>query len=780
MNSRFRTIGLIVFAALILPHEGLTQDTCFAFCDSLNLTILVDSSAGCEISFAYEVEDSLTQYADTSAIYHWIIDDDTLSSESLVLSFEEIQNGEILFLEAEVAVSDSVTCLCTESFDLQSFTEMYDWPCECQPEGEPVAAFDVFGEGQCGDLPILFDNQSTGFGLDFEWSFGTGGVYGISELSSPEVPIIIDGGGTAIVPVTLTVTDANGCQAQMTQQIEVLQVPNPGLQEVTALCLSDLTWPNYPVTLIPMPFGFSGIESISIDWGNGTDTIFSPLTPFFDVLSTPYDAFGDYIVTVNAIGNNGCTSEFSGELFVGNNPQIGTANPGNTDGLCSPHELVFPISNFESNAIGTEYTIDFGDGTPVEIYQHPPPDFVSHFYSITSCGETTPLGSYNAFLFEIEASNDCGVSNAAIDPIRVHQAPDPVVNGPDPVCVDVWNNYTISGNGVEVDDCNDPDCCIENSGYWTIAPIQGQGMANPSSAALTLSVNVMFPDPGLYGISYYEPHLYCPDGYATKEVCVYPDLDPQFSFTTDQSCFPMEVQLSDITPALPCGEPAINWSIQGGAYSWGSGSSSTMENPTVILEESGVYTIELSHSIPGSKWVQCGTFTETAQIQVNGPPTIEVSSDIAICENSSILAQITNANDGGEPIENITWSIDGEFLASGGYEQLIDFDDFGSYQIGVEVANICGSDSELINVQIQPNPDLSWQAVPDDGVCSGDEVNLIGFGADALQWSITSEDPIWSSSQSSIQLNPIQSIVGTLTGTNTYGSLQCTSSINVN
>ena len=39
----------------------------------------------------------------------------------------------------------------------------------------------------------------------------------------------------------------------------------------------------------------------------------------------------------------------------------------------------------------------------------------------------TPLGSQNAFMFLVIASNECGTSQGAIDPIRIHGTPDPLI-----------------------------------------------------------------------------------------------------------------------------------------------------------------------------------------------------------------------------------------------------------------------------------------------------------------------------------------------------------------
>ncbi len=788
-------LGLNLFFSAVT----LGQDTCEVFCDSLELSISIDSPDGCDLSFSFGVTDSLIALVDTAATWNWILDGDTLglgNDSALVLNDEQIQGGEVLALNFEVNLGDSLgICECIETLDLIALTEDFDWACGCEPEGEPLANFAVIGEGQCGYVPVLLDNQSSGFGLDFDWEFGPNGIYGTSELSSPEVQIYVDGGGTSNVPVTLTVTDANGCTDLMSEMVQVLQVPNAGLEPISALCVSDLTWPNYAITLFPQPFGMSGIASLTVDWGNGTDTTFTPALPFIEMLSTPYDEFGEYVITVEATGNNGCQSTTTGDLFVGNNPQIGTANPGNTDGLCSPYQLTFPITNFESNAIGTDYTVNFGDGTPSEIFAHPPPEFVNHDYTVASCGSTTPLNSYNAFYFQVDASNACGTSIAYIDPVRIHQAPDPVINGPTPVCEDLNVLYQITGNGVQVYDCapgdpllaNDPACndangaccpggdgCVDNFGYWFTTPLQGQGASIPASAE-GLNLSVTFPDAGIYLLNYIESHDYCPTGYAAKEVCVFPELDPELAYSTDGQCFPLTVDLQDITEALPCGNPFVEWVIEGGAYAWDAGSDEHSANPTLVLLDKALYTITLEHSVPGSKSNVCGVYTEAITIEVNGPPIMELSPDVMQCEQELVEGQIVSLDDCGAPIEMITWSVEGIVEALDVTSQEFTFPTGGVYSIDVEAMNACGTDTESIAVEIQENPELTLTTFPDGGVCDGDQVTFQVSGADEFNWNLN-QDPFEESGET-ITLNPNVDVVGTVTGVTMYSSLSCSSTL---
>ena len=217
----------------------------------------------------------------------------------------------------------------------------------------PDASFSAFNEGACGSDGIEFDLTPT-LGATYSWNFGDGTT---STQSQPVHVYDLDGGGTANVNVTLTATGTNGCTATNSEQIQVLQNPNPGVDDLAPLCLNNPDWPNYELFPSPQPAGNPGIATWTVDWGNGSDTTFTSIS-VFNPPGTEYADYGYQTVTIDVTGNNGCTTQVVDSVFVGNNPQIGSANPGNTDGLCSPYLLEFPITNYTDNADGTTYNLD--------------------------------------------------------------------------------------------------------------------------------------------------------------------------------------------------------------------------------------------------------------------------------------------------------------------------------------------------------------------------------------------------------------------------------------
>ncbi|MEZ4798363.1 MAG: hypothetical protein R2809_01025 [Flavobacteriales bacterium] len=71
-------------------------------------------------------------------------------------------------------------------------------------------------------------------------------------------------------------------------------------------------------------------------------------------------------------GTNGCSA--SENILVSNitNPAVGAGIDGGTQG-CAPLDICFNILNFANNHESTTYVVNFGDGSPLQNLNHPPP-----------------------------------------------------------------------------------------------------------------------------------------------------------------------------------------------------------------------------------------------------------------------------------------------------------------------------------------------------------------------------------------------------------------------
>ncbi|MCH1576375.1 MAG: PKD domain-containing protein, partial [Flavobacteriales bacterium] len=590
------------------------------------------------------------------------------------------------------------------------------------------ADFTVLQDGICGSEGIEFDLTPSS-GVDYSWNFGDGNG---STLAQPTHQYSLDGGGTQNVTVTLTTETSDGCTASTSQTISVLQEPNPGISDFAPLCLNNPSWPNYELIPTPLPFGSDGITSWSVDWGNGSDTSFTDYDIFTGGLITQYDNYGYYTITVDVEGANGCTTQIVDSVFVGNNPQIGSANPGNTDGLCSPFLLEFPITNYEDNADGTTYNLDFGDGgieslTHVDLNEVPP-TIVGHEYTVSSCGETTPEGSQNAYRFRIEAVNECGTSVTTVDPIRIHQGPDPQIGGPDGVCAGVPFEYSVTGAGEVVTEST----CTATNSLWNITPLDGQSPVTTSQGVGT-SWTTSFPEPGAYSVTALDIHPNCPNGNDEMIVCVYPPMEAIGTALPTNGCAPLMVNVQDLSP-MPefCGVPQSTWFVEGGPYNWVNGGPDT-DDGILELTAAGTYTLRLRVEIPDKG--SCPADEQVFTVEVFEPPTVTVGSLTMVCAGESLDMMISSLDDGGTAISDWSWQLDGvEFSDVQGTVPLT-LTNPGEFVVTGEATNLCGSDTSNIYIDVDSIPEIDFELPVLPAFCAGDTLLVIATGAETYTWS---------------------------------------------
>src|SRR5690606_34516180 len=154
-------------------------------------------------------------------------------------------------------------------------------------------------------------------------------------------------------------------------------------------------------------------------------------------------------------------------VFVGTNPSVGLANPGNT-AVCSGEALTFPITETTNNVPGTVYTITFSDNSTPKVYIHPAvPTFEKHQFDITSCGTISSDGTkqyQNSFSASIEAANPCASSSASIVPIYVSEKPkaDFAISPSDTICI----NTTVTLKNTSQSNTVDNGVCKNGNIIW--------------------------------------------------------------------------------------------------------------------------------------------------------------------------------------------------------------------------------------------------------------------------------------------------------------------------
>lgn len=590
----------------------------------------------------------------------------------------------------------------------------------------PNATFNVVADGFCADLPIDFD-LVVDPEIEYFWSFGDGTT---STEPQPSHVYGTLGSGTDNNLVTLVMTQPEGCSDTTSQTVSVLEIPDIGIDEFGAICASQSAFPVYSEVV-----SSGDVSEWVVDWGNGEIGNYSAPGGIF---STSYDdgEFGYFPVVVTATGFNGCTSTLVDDVFVGNNPQVGSDNPGNTNGLCGPYELTFPINNINNNPPGTEYVIEFGDGNSIDfIHDLPnsPPPEVSHIYMNSSCGSVTPEGSQNAFRMRLEATNECGTSVITVDPIRIHETPNPAVNGPTDVCSGQNFNYGVDGIGEMVTESS----CETPGVFWSATPLSGQSPPNPS-VGFDPNFTTNFPEPGLYAIEVTPFHDYCDNPPDTLQVCAYPELTAVADALPLSGCAPLVVNLENFSPMPPiCGQPEIEWIITGGEHDFILGDEQS-DIAQVQLNEAGQYNITMELRIPNKG--ACPADQVTFTVEVSDEPTVIIAGPEDLCEGTGGLAEIAFFDDGNATIDGWQWQANGNLISTVQGEVNLQFDNPGEVILTGTATNLCGSDSHDWVLDVLPAPEVEFLLSEAPPYCAGEEIPLQVTGASSYLW--TNNPPI--------------------------------------
>lgn len=207
----------------------------------------------------------------------------------------------------------------------------------------PLPSASFVAPANCFGLASNFTNTSsisTGNIMSYNWTFGNG--YSTSTLVNPVVQFAQHG----TYPVTLTVTSGMGCKDSISGAIIVH--PKPSADFVAdGGCEGGLS-------------SFNNISTVSL--GSVTTSLWS----FGDAgTSNQFNAFhnysapGTYTVTLIAGTSNGCIDTTFGSVTV-----FELATPGFTaQPVCDGDTMHFVNTSYAQNAIISDYTWDFGDGT---------------------------------------------------------------------------------------------------------------------------------------------------------------------------------------------------------------------------------------------------------------------------------------------------------------------------------------------------------------------------------------------------------------------------------
>jgi PKD repeat protein len=574
----------------------------------------------------------------------------------------------------------------------------------------PTAAFSFAPNNVCSNTPIVFTNTSTGSGLTYSWNFDNpASSSNTSTQQNPSHTFFAPGNATESFNVSLTVTNSAGCIASVTHTVTVNQSPDATLLDPFA-DFKNCDGSNFNIQVFDNTNPASN-NSYVIDWGDGSPDFTAGAGTFPGGSTThTYTSVGIFTLTYTVTGTNGCTDTETHYVSNITNPAIGVANPGGTNG-CGPLTLCFPLSNYAGNHPSTTYRVDYGDGSPFDYFNHPPPATICHTYTESSCA----LGG--AFTFAIAARNACDSSTATVTPIRVYTQPEAhFTAAPNPVCTNAavtFTNTSVAGFNTS--------CSTSTVFVWS------WGDGSPNTTVLNNAAQThTYTSPGTYTVTLSAQNS-CGTTTESHDICVEDPPVPSFTLSPSTGCFPLVSTIDNTSTTANACNVTYVWTVtfngsvctpSSGAYSFTNGTDANSFEPQITFNDMGNYTVTLS--ITNS----CGTFTATQPVIVTGPPQVTLNPISSICAGQTITPT-ANFVDCAAPITTYNWTFPGGTPASSASDipGTITFAAGGTPIITISVTNACGTVNDTENITVTNSPSAPV-AGNDSPICEGEDLNL--------------------------------------------------------
>jgi PKD repeat protein len=474
--------------------------------------------------------------------------------------------------------------------------------------------------------------------------------------------------------------------------------------------------------------GFTSGYSYTIIWGDGS-AAFNSTTSWTSATHTYTRGLYNLQFVINPNGGT-CSDTVNYRVFFGSNPAGGIASLGNTD-ICGPGWQSFILTNFQSNSIGTVYTVTFNDGSPPLTFSQPPPDSVSHYFSTSSCGVTSTDGVNvfnNAYSVSLTIKNPCGTTAAAVEPIYVSVPPIADYAPPAQACTGTNNLYvntTKNGLGASASGCDKTTPIL-----WQVIPATGWSVSTGSlgdnngftggsfdpglwtSGSNTLGIN--FTTPGNYQVMLIAANNCGPDT-VIKTACVSAAPSPTIALGPGGSgasgCAPVYDSVINITPPIggACGGTSFAWSV---SQVSGSCTPDSANNYKIIRTDNNDSTIYLAfynqgvYNITLNGTNVCGTFSSSPQtITVNTTPQLNLGGVNEVCSGQP-FTPTSNPLACGGTISGYSWSFPGGTPnnSNSANPGSITYPSAGVYSYGLTVTNECGNADTSVQVLVDTIP----------------------------------------------------------------------------
>ncbi len=597
---------------------------------------------------------------------------------------------------------------------------------------EPNFTFGING------LEVNFVNSSTSAD-SYSWDFGDGNTS--TEIDPTHV--YTQGGNYDVMLIAL-----NDCGTNVITQTISLLVPPQAIFD------ADIVSGCAPLTV---NFIDQSISATSWDW---TFEGGMPATSTDQNPTVVFDNPGDFEVSLtvtNSVGNSFVNVDDFITVLAGPSGGFTTSSDENT----------VTFTNTSTNA--TSYSWDFGDGT--------------------SSTETNPVHTYpddGQYTVILTATNDCG-SETSQQIITTSSAPGAAftssgTSGCAPFTVNFTDgstsnttswSWSFPGGTPSSSTDQNPTVTYATAGVYTVTLVASNGtgsstvtqtdyitvapLAVPSFTTSSDENTVTFTNTSTDATSYSWDFGDGTSSTATNPVHTYPD-DGQYTviLTATNDCGSVTIEQIVSTSSIPqaafiagntsgCAPLTVNFTDQSTSnttsWSWsfpgGTPSSSTNQNPTIVYENAGTYTVTLVASNDSG----ATTATEIDFVTIAPLPTPGFTTSI---NGSEVI--FTNTTTNGN---QYTWDF-GDGTTSNEINPIHEYLLEGQYDVILTAVNECGMIStEIVTITIISLPQAGFTAATRSGCAplTIDFQDESSESANAWSWSFIGGTPASSDEQ---------------------------------
>lgn len=492
----------------------------------------------------------------------------------------------------------------------------------------------------CLGNPTSFVDNSSGTGLIYSWNFGDGTP--LDATPSPTHTYATAGSFN----VTLSLEDANGCQATNTLTAQVLTPPTAAMNLTDGLefCENELI----QFTDESIGTGLSylwnfGNNAFLPAFPNTTSTLQNPTFAY------PNFAFSPFTIRLGVTDAAGCYDQTQVIIIIRDEPVADLTAPN----VCEGDAMAFTDASSVISAVIDTWTWNFGDGIGNSSLQNP-----SYQY-----------GSEGTYSVQLTVETEYGCSSSITKDVLVNPTPEVTLSGID-TCLN--DQTTFVNNSI-------PQDATIVSWDWDFAD---GTVATGLTAAHTYLLN------GIYNVSLTATTDSGCVASGTTQVEVFPNPVPAFDMVHAEGCTPHQVQFVNQSSLASGFIAGYEWDL-------GDGTTSTDGSPQYTYVDSGFYDITLSVTSAEG----CNTVLTVANaVRANITPVADFSildDELSLLDAEAVLTDLSE--------HALTWNWNlGDGTTSATPSPTHIYTEPGTYDLILTVTNGDCEDTHFGQIKVEP------------------------------------------------------------------------------